>query len=357
MIPSTLNIPLTITPQLYKSKYNTVYQKVLKNTHVKGFRKGTAPQSLAAKQVDEAKVLQLTVSELLPELLEEALKQESQKRKRTMLLTEPNYRIQNDFDPDKDNTFEAEVILYPEIDVSFIKTHKFVPQPAQEVTEQEVDELIANLRQNFQYIQNQDQSPPIHQAPTDSDKPHSTDSQSSQSSASQQINEEEFLQKLQVSSLSELRDILKLELAHKHQHQAQIQSEQKLLDEITTNTQADIPKILIDEEYQHLLSDLQQRLAKIGLDLDTYAGSIQSTSDQELQKLQDQALRNVTTMLALAEIRTLFDIQLDENTLSEIEKEKDTQKQNVLKFMALQRITLEYLFNNQQHQPSSEDSS
>src|SRR3989344_855645 len=73
----TLEITLSLPWDVISKERNETVTKLIEQVEVKGFRKGKAPQELAEKQLDNAKVYEEAIRHLVPDAYEKAIKEQS----------------------------------------------------------------------------------------------------------------------------------------------------------------------------------------------------------------------------------------------------------------------------------------
>lgn len=73
----TINLTVTIPWQKVKESFDKFLQKALSGVEIEGFRKGKAPKKLAEEKVDQQKVYQTVVQEVIPQFYLQAINQHS----------------------------------------------------------------------------------------------------------------------------------------------------------------------------------------------------------------------------------------------------------------------------------------
>lgn len=72
---STLELEIKVSSDEVKKAYEGVIEAVIKNSEIKGFRKGKAPRDLVEKEIDKGKVYQEVLQTLLPKAYFESVKE------------------------------------------------------------------------------------------------------------------------------------------------------------------------------------------------------------------------------------------------------------------------------------------
>src|SRR5258706_424878 len=82
----------------------------------------------------------------------------------------------------------------------------------------------------------------------------------------------------------------------------QKEKEQIVLKTLIDNIKVSIPKLLIDDEVNHRLSDLLARIEKLGLNLDSYLASVGKTPQSLREEYERQVKDGVSLELILNKI-------------------------------------------------------
>jgi FKBP-type peptidyl-prolyl cis-trans isomerase (trigger factor) len=137
----TIQFKITIPKEDFKKEYNTLLEKELKDTDIKGFRKGKVPGDLVEPHVGHTLKIQ-AFEKLLPRYLEEALIKEE-----VNPIAPPKYKDFPDFKKDEDLEFTLDITVMPDFKLGNLK--KFKPEKEDvEVTKEEVDEALNRLKEN-----------------------------------------------------------------------------------------------------------------------------------------------------------------------------------------------------------------
>ncbi|HXK52613.1 hypothetical protein H6802_02810 [Candidatus Nomurabacteria bacterium] len=116
---STVKLQVTVPADKVKSTYNSIFEELVKNTELPGFRKGQAPKNLVEEKTDVSKLYGDVINELLKIYYPQALKEH-------LLQPIANPKVEvTEFDLDKDFEFTATVAIMPDVKVGdYIKALK-----------------------------------------------------------------------------------------------------------------------------------------------------------------------------------------------------------------------------------------
>ncbi|MCK4805749.1 MAG: trigger factor [Candidatus Pacebacteria bacterium] len=90
-----------------------------------------------------------------------------------------------------------------------------------------------------------------------------------------------------------------------------------VLDEIITDTQVDLPEILIHTEIEKMMEELKSQLEKIQLTFEKYLEQIKKTGEELKKDFQGLAKKRVFSSLVLREIGLLEKIEVSEDEIKE----------------------------------------
>lgn len=112
---TTIEILLTIPWKEVKVKYDAVVEMAVKQVVVKGFRKGKAPKNMAEKQLDQERVWQQTLEELLPVYYSRVITKE-----KLQPVVQPRIQLQKAA-PDNDLVIKIATAEKPELNLGKYK--------------------------------------------------------------------------------------------------------------------------------------------------------------------------------------------------------------------------------------------
>ena len=125
-------------------------------------------------------------------------------------------------------------------------------------------------------------------------------------------------------TIDEYKADVKAKITDRHVKAADAEVEEKLIDELIDNLEADIPEAMFVNETENQLRDYDNRLRMQGLDLGTYLKYTGLDLDKMREQFRPRAERQVKTRLALEKIAELENLTVtDEDTEAEIKKIAD----------------------------------
>ena len=122
--------------------FSRIYEGIQKDAHIKGFRKGKAPLS-KIKQMYRDRVSQDVLQQLVSDNYRKALDEHSLDP-----VTQPQVDIQS-FEEEKEFKFSAQLEVRPEVHLTKVDGLE-VEKEIFELDESKVDEVLENVRKNFQ---------------------------------------------------------------------------------------------------------------------------------------------------------------------------------------------------------------
>lgn len=139
----TVNVPF----DELKGEFDKAYQAIAQQVTIPGFRRGKAPRQLIDARFGRGPVLEQVVNDMLPSRYEQAVKEADVKP-----IGQPEVDITEIEDGDHVE-FTAEVDVQPEIEVPDFSALE-VTVPALEVSDEDVDEALDELRGRFSELKN-----------------------------------------------------------------------------------------------------------------------------------------------------------------------------------------------------------
>lgn len=122
-------------------------------------------------------------------------------------------------------------------------------------------------------------------------------------------------------TFDEYKADVKAKITDRHVKAADAEVEEKLIDALIDNLEADIPEAMFVNETENQLRDYDNRLRMQGLDLGTYLKYTGLDLDKMREQFRPRAERQVKTRLALEKIAELENLTVtDEDTEAEIKK-------------------------------------
>ena len=132
------------------------------------------------------------------------------------------------------------------------------------------------------------------------------------------------------NTLKELKDHIKEHIEEHKTHDAEIEAENKLIDEVVKRAKVDVPKAMVESQIDHQIQDMSQRLAYQGLKFDQYLEYIGTTVDEFRKSREKDAEKSVKTSLVLEEIIKKENIKVTEKDITaKIQEIATATKRNV----------------------------
>ena len=149
LTPTRVKLTVEVPFDELKPNLDKAYKEISQQVRIKGFRPGKVPAPLIDKYVGRGAVLQEAVNDALPELYGRAVEQSE-----IFVLGQPDVEV-TELDDGKQFAFTAEVDIRPKFEVPDYDGLEVVVDDA-EVTEEQVEETLGNLRERFASLTNAD---------------------------------------------------------------------------------------------------------------------------------------------------------------------------------------------------------
>lgn len=131
-------------------------------------------------------------------------------------------------------------------------------------------------------------------------------------------------------TVEQLKESVKKKLEDAEEKKADSEVEGALFDQIIDNVEGEIPEVMYDNRVDEMIQDMSQRLAPQGISLDMYLQYTGSDMDTLRKTYREQAEKQVKLILALEQIAKTEDIEVtDEETEEEFKKMADNYKMDV----------------------------
>ena len=135
---SHVEVLVTVDTDSWKKAQEKAFKKVSANVKVDGFRPGKAPEAMLRKRVDNMKVIDEAINDLLPTLYKDVLTNEDVKP-----MAQPKVEVTKLSDTDLEVKFT--IVVSPEVELGEYKGLK-IGKEEPKVTAKDVDEAIAALQ-------------------------------------------------------------------------------------------------------------------------------------------------------------------------------------------------------------------
>ena len=135
---------------------------------------------------------------------------------------------------------------------------------------------------------------------------------------------------------------------------SQEEKEQKVIEALLKNVKMEIPTLLIEEEANQRLSQLLERIEKLGLSLEKYLESTGKTAESLREEYENQTKQSLALELILNKIALDEKLEIDEKELDEVLKmsaslnsqdgqENSQEQREAIRNILLRRKALEFL--------------
>lgn len=291
------NSEIEITGEIAADKLEKWRKVAVKNisssAEIPGFRKGTAPENIVAQKFGEMAIL-----EEMAELALSAEYLEIIEKNKLNPLGRPEVTITK-IANNSPLGFKMKTAVIPEITLpDYKKIAAEVSKVKEEISvaEEEVSKVIDGIRkQREAKTENSGDASPL---------PELTD---------------EIAKSLgEFKDASDLKTKIKENLLAEKEWRGKQKKRASIADKILEKTEASLPKILIEQEFQKMLAQFKGDVAGMGLKFEDYLNHLKKTEDEIKKDWQKDAEKRVKLELVLAKIAVAEKISPKEE---EIEKE------------------------------------
>jgi len=124
-----------------------------------------------------------------------------------------------------------------------------------------------------------------------------------------------------VKTLEELKLHITTQLANTKERDAENKYQDELFEAVISNSQVDLPDVMIENELNSIVEDVKRNITNQGLDFATYCSITNTTEEQVRENFRSQAEKRVALNLILEEVIKVENIEVDdEEVATEIEK-------------------------------------
>lgn len=371
---SDTKVVLTITlgEKELKDAEQVALTKLAKDVKVQGFRKGKAPASVVAKNIDPNALGQQTLDDALSKAVAEAFTTE-----KIQALDRPQVEVKK-FVPGKELEFTAETEILPEVKLGDYKKLT-AKKPKVTVTEKDIDEIIDRMRQGFA------EKKPVKRAAKDGDEVvidfigkkdgeaftggtandysltigsnqfipgfeegivghkvsdefdlelefpsdyHAADLAGAKVVFSTtlkevkeivlpELNDELAAKAGPFTSVDELKADIKREISNQKEREATDKIKDELIDQLIEKSTIPVPEILVQDQSRSIEQDMTQNLMYQGMNLDMYLESKKLTKEEwQNTEVKQAAEKRVKAGLALAELSKVLKVTASDEELA-----------------------------------------
>lgn len=276
---------------------DTATANLSKNIEIDGFRKGNVPKDIALKQIGDEMILGEMVQIALEKYYPEIIKDQNMD-----FIGRPDLSVTK-MARGNELAFTITASVLPEIKLpDYKKIAKSVAKPeAPIVTDEDVDKVIEELRQLKAYGH-------VH-GPEDN---HSHDE------PLPEVNDDFAKSFGEFKNLEEMKEKIRENIIKDKEFSSKDKRRVEILDQISKETNFEIPKIVIDSEKQKMLSQIETDIARSGITFEAYLKQLDKTKDDILKEFEPEAIRRAKFQLLINAISKEANL---------IPKEEDVEKE------------------------------
>lgn len=371
-------LSVTVPAEKVDKAIDQAFKKVVKQINVPGFRKGKVPRQIFEQRFGVEALYQDAVDILLPEAYGEAIDETGIKP-----VDQPEINVTS-IEKGKDMTFEANVVVEPEVELGDYKGLEIEKQNT-ELTEEEVQEsidhqlghlaemvvkedgavengdtvnidfdgyvdgeqfeggqaegydleigsgsFIPGFEEQLIGLKANDSKDVVVTFP---EEYHAEELAGKEATFKTEINEvkgkevpeldDELAQELDesVKTVDEYKEKLRKDLEEAKVNQADATEKEEAITKASDNATVDIPEAMINTELDRMMQEFEQRISQQGLNLDLYY-QFSGQSEEELKaQMKEDAEKRVKTNLTLRAIADAENIEIsDEDVEAELTK-------------------------------------
>lgn len=382
---NTYEVEVSVDGETFGAAVDKVYKKEVKKINVPGFRKGKAPRMIIEKMYGAEIFYDDAMQDCYPAALDEAAKEAGLKVIAVTAL-EAEEVSKDGF------TFKATVVVEPEIEIKDYKGIE-VEQMSTEVTEDMIDHEIEHVRERNSRMVTVDDRAAEDGDTVVIDFEGFCDGEAFEGGKAENYNlelgsgnfipgfeeqivghntDEEFTidvkfpEEYQAENLkgkdaqfkiklheikkkelpevdddfvkdvsekdtvAEYREELKGQIAHRLEHEAEHDLDDKLTAAVIEKVEGEIPQQMFDNEAQNMMREMDMRLRSQGMDMNTYLKYTGMEADAVLEMYKPEAEKRVKMRLALEKIAKLEEIKPTEEEIeAEYKKMADAYQMDV----------------------------
>lgn len=362
---------VNVDKDLWKKAQDKAFKKLAANVTIDGFRKGKAPLNMVKSRIDQGRLYNEAINDVLNPVYQEVVVEE-----KLQPMARPNFEVTKL----SEEELEVKVIIVtaPEVELGKYNGYKIGKQEAT-VTDEEVDSSIVELRkQNATIAPKEGQAEngdivvidfegSVDGVPFDGGKAENHElelgshsfiegfeDQLVGSSAGIEVDvkvrfpdnygpeeiagkdavfhvkvnevkqkilpelDDEFVKELNipnVTNIEQLKESRKDQLLKQKENANKRNYLDKLLEEIKKESKFDIPEEILAEEAENRKKDLNQRLAQSGIDIEQYLVLTRMSEEDLNKQLQEEGKKGLESWLVLQEVGKKENINISEEDL------------------------------------------
>jgi trigger factor len=303
-------------PQDTLDTYKEAARKSLQDdVSLDGFRDGEVPAEALESEVGEMAILQETAQHAIQDIYPQIIADNQ-----LQAIGRPDIKITK-MSPGEPVGFTADITTMPEVELP--DNYKDIAREAaekaeaesqksdnQEVTDEDVDEAIDNIRRQMAQAQKREQAgedvDPKDLEVDDNDLPELTD---------------QFVQQIsQEDTVEDFRATVQENLSDQKERKTEEAKRGKIIDAVVDGSSAELPDLVVEGELDKMMAQFESDIQRSGMEPEEYFDDADTDREQMREKWRPDARRRAKTQLVLNKIAAKEDIQLDE---SAVDKEID----------------------------------
>lgn len=312
---------VTIKGEISQTTLNNYRQPALenlqKNISLDGFRDNKIPESVLVDQVGEMGLLQemarLAIQKIYPQIIA---------NRKIQAIGRPEIQITK-LSPDNPVEFSAQATTMPEVQLpdDYKKIAKQAnkesgegDEKSREATEEDVDEAIESLRQQWaqaqKYQEVGDDIDPREIEVGEEDLP---------------VVDDEFVQQISDSkTVAEFRQTVKENIQNQNERKQTEAKRGRVIQAIADASTVDLPDLVIEGELDRMMAQFESDIARADMSLEDYFESTDTSKEELRKRWRPDATRRAKTQLVLNKIAAEEGIEAEDQEIEE-EVEKITQ--------------------------------
>jgi FKBP-type peptidyl-prolyl cis-trans isomerase (trigger factor) len=287
------SITIDIPQETVTKEVSLVTSMMGENLTISGFRKGKAPQDMVIRSVGEEKIKEELIQRLLGTSLYQVLQEEK-------IVPVINPKVENmEVSLTGPLKFTTIITTYPEVKISGYDKIKVKKDPAKEVTDVEIDQVVDNL---YKQITNPEERENL-----------MYDASGKKLSLGKKVDaapDDLFAKKMGATDLKDLREKIKANLTAETQTNAERDWETKILEELVKKTKVDLPEALIEAEVDNILKKVVYDFSSMGMSFEDYLKSQNKTTEELRKDYRESAVKTLSAQLALNEIAKMEKLEV-----------------------------------------------
>ncbi len=289
-----------ISADKFESYREQSFEYLAKGIELDGFRKGTAPKALVEKHIPEMHILEEMANRAIGELYPQILT-----KHKIDAIGHPAVKIKK-IAPKNPLVFSLETAVLPMVTLPDYNklVSNITKEKVEKVTDKELDDTILEIRKMRAHNEAHGSEPHEHaENEPEIELPELND---------------EFVSKLGgFKTVDEFKDKVKENLTLEKEGRAKSKTRAEIMDILATNTEIDIPDILVEYELDKFMGQMKNDISRMGLSYEEYLKHLTKTEDEMRASYRDDTVKKIKTEFILAEIGKKENIEADAEKVGE----------------------------------------